>query len=485
VLLPGFALAVACAGAGILAAPQNTGKVERLNRIPVNTDVLRVKLPRASEHVISNGLKVLILEDRRAPLVSIEYRIAGAGGLFEPADLPGLAGIAAQMLREGTATRNSAALAAEVERLGASLGASSGYGNSTASISASGLSENFDRWFDLANDILLHPSFPADEFEKLRQRLKVNLRQQRSSSSFLATERFRAAVYGGFPAAVVSPTTASLDAMTPDALAKWHRERYAPQNAILGIAGDVKASTLLPKLEKRLAAWKRTGAAEILPANPQPARGRRVLLVDRPKSVQTTIRMGNLTFDRMSPDYIPMVIANEVIGGGANGRLFLNLREEKGYTYGASSGFSAAKFAGLWSAASDVRTEVTEGALTEFFNEIRRIRETPVPESELAEKKRSVVANFAFSLEDPSSLLGYSLDRSFYGLPEDYWDTYPEKIMAVTAADVRRIAGRYFDPENIQIVAVGDGNKIRTILEKHGPLEIYDTEGRKVRQPLD
>ncbi|MCS6953665.1 MAG: pitrilysin family protein [Bryobacterales bacterium] len=453
-------------------------KIERKNRAPVSKEILRVKLPRPVEATLDNGLTVLIMEDHRLPTISLQLLISGAGGLYDPKELPGLASLTAEMLREGTKTRSSRQIAEEIERLGAGLNAAAGFGSPEAVMTASGLSDNFEAWFGLFTDVLLNPSFPAEELKNLKDRRRVQLRQQRASPSFLAQERFARAVYGDHPAAVIAPTLESLDRIRPEDLARWHRERWAPQNAILAIAGDVRAKELIPKLNQWLAGWKRTELRETLPAHPKPAPERRIYLVNRPNSVQTTVAMGNIAIDRRSPDYIPMVVMNRIVGGGPAARLFLNLREEKGYTYGVYSFFSAAKYPGPWRAGGDMRTEVTEGAMTEFLNEIRRIREELVPEAELEEAKRAVVASFALSLERPEEVLSYAITRKLYGFPEDYWDTYPAKIMAVTAADVQAVARKYIQPEALQIVAVGDGAKIRGVLEKYGPVEVYDTEGR-------
>ncbi|MDQ2900838.1 MAG: insulinase family protein, partial [Acidobacteriota bacterium] len=456
----------------------SASKAERKNRAPVSKEVLRVKLPKPIETKLDNGLTVLILEDHRLPNVTLQFLINGAGPLDEPADRPGLASTTAQMLREGTATRQSKQIAEESDRLGATVFASSGFGSPEAVVSASGLSDNFDQWFALATDVLLHPSFPAGELNKLKQRQLVSLRQQRSSPAFLGAERFNRAVYGTFPAAIVSATPESIQSMTAEMLANWHRERYVPQNAILGIAGDVDAAQLIPKLKKALAEWKKTDFEEKLPRNPKPATEKRILLVNRPNSVQTNLILGNIAIDRRSPDYIAMTVMNRVLGGGPAGRLFLKLREDKGYTYGAYSTFASAQFPGPWRATSDVRTEVTDGAMTEFMNELRRIREEKVPAAELQESEHSLVAGFALSLEQPAQLLGYAITRKIYNLPDDYWDTYPAKIAAVTADDVERVAKKYLDLDTVQIVAVGDAGKIKTILEKYGPVTVYDTEGK-------
>lgn len=469
------------------APPQQPGskevsasKVERKNRAPVSKEVLRVKLPKPQEFKLPNGLTVLVLEDHRFPLVYTRLEIIGAGGLYESPELRGVAQMTASMLDQGTASRTAQQIAQEIGRLGASVNASAGFEDETATLTASGLSDNFDEWFALATELLLQPGFPQDELQKLITRQKGALRQARTQPGFLVNERFSKVLYGDHPAAVVGFTEESLNKITREALVNWHRERYVPQNAILGIAGDVRSSELLPKLRKWFANWKQTDWKPQLPPNPKPAAEKTIYLVDRPNSQQTTIWLGNITIDRTSPDYPAMVVMNRVLGGGPAARLFLNLREEKSYTYGAYSALQALKFPGPWRAWADVRTDVTEGALTEFFHEIRRIREEKVPEAELTEAKNAMVANFALSLEQPAQLLSYAITQKLYGLPADYWDTYPAKLQAVTAEDVQRVAQKYLNPDALQIVTVGEGSKIKSVLEKFGPVVVYDTEGRIV-----
>jgi zinc protease len=464
------------------AAGQDKGisrsKVERKNRAPVSKEVLQVKLRKPIETTLENGLTVLILEDHRLPLASVQLNITGAGPIVEPRETAGLANITAQMLREGTRTRNSRQIAEDVEKLGATLSAASGFGSAAATLNASGLSDNFDQWFGLMTDILLNPTFPADELTKLKARIKTNLANQRSQPNFLADERFRRAVYGNHPAATIATTPQILDSLTSEMLAAWHRDHYAPQNSILGIAGDVKAAELIPKLKQWFAGWKRTDYKETLPPNPTAATTGKIFLIDRPNSVQSTIQMGNIAIDRRHPDYFAVNVMNSIVGAGSSGRLFMNLREEKGYTYGVYSSFTALKYPGPWSAGGDVRTEVTEGAMTEFLKELNRIRDEKVGTDELEEQKRSIVASFALSLESPQQLLNYAITRKIYNLPADYWDTYPAKIMAVTADDVQRVAQQYVNPQTQQVVVVGDAKKIKSVLEKFGHVEVYDAEGK-------
>jgi zinc protease len=408
----------------------------------------------------------------------VQFDIDGAGPMYEPAATPGLAGATARELTEGTKTRTSKQIAEQIDSLGASLSASAGFGSGSAIVAASGLSDTFEQWFAVTADVLLHPSFPADELAQYQSRAKPALLQQRSQPGFLAQQTMSRALYGTYPAAVVSSTPESIDALSPAKLADWHEKHYVPQNTILAISGDVHAETLIPKLRAWLAEWQRSKETVHFVPGPPPAGKEKIFLVDRAGSVQTTLLMGNLAIDRTSPDYPALVVLNEVLGAGSTSRLFLNLREEKGYTYGVYSNVIARKYAGPWTAGGDLRTEVTEGAMTEFLRELNRIRDEKVPEEELDAARRSVVARFALSLESPQQLIGYAITRKAYKFPADYWDKYPAQVAAISPEDVQRVAKKYIDPATMQVVAVGDAGKIKPVLEKFGPVELVDASGK-------
>ena len=457
-------------------------KVERKNKAPVSDEILRVKLPRPTELTLPNGLTVLVLEDHRLPLVTARLNILGAGALNDPPDVPGLANITAAMLKEGTTTRSSKQIAEQSDELGAMIGAQAPWASETATFTASGLSDNAAQWIPLASDILLHPSFPESELNKLKQRTKVQLQQQRGTANFLMQERFSRAVYGDHPAAVTSPTPQALDKITPAMLAQWHATRYVPENAILGIAGDITPAQVT-EMFSSLRGWKAGPTKASLPTATKPATGRKIFLVDRPGSVQTDVEIGNIAISRQDSDYIPMVVMDRIVGGGAAARLFMNLREVHGYTYGAYSMLVARRYAGPWIAEGSMRTDATGGAMTEFMNEINSIRDKPVPEKELEETKRSIVAGFALTLERPSDLLDYAIALKVYNLPADYWDTYPAKIMGITAEQVQRVARRYIVPDDLQIVAVGDAAKLKPVLDKYGAVQVFDTNGQPKANP--
>lgn len=451
------------------------------NRAPVSNEILRVKLPRPAETDLANGLHLIVVEDRRVPQISFEIIIPGAGGYYDPAGQGGLASFTAAMMREGTKTRNSQQIAEGLDTMAAALSVAAGASSTDASMFGSSLTEHFDTLLDLAADVLLDPTFPDEELARYKQRTRANLTQQRSSPQFLASEMFARVMYGSHPAGRISPSVASLDKTTRDALAAWHRERYVPDHAAIAVAGDISLGEARKKIEAKLAGWKRAAVPEPTVDNPEPTGGPKIWMVARPASVQTSIYVGVQSIERTNPDYEGLVVMNRIAGGGSTGRLYSNLREQKGYTYGAYSGLSAGEHRGTWQATTDVRSEVTGPALGEILKEMERLRTEPVPATELQEAKRAMVASFALSLESPQQVIGYYITRWKYELPADYWDRYPERLMAVTAADVLAVAKKYLDPSRIQIVAVGDP-KVTDVLKAQGAVEVYDTEGKKISQ---
>jgi predicted Zn-dependent peptidase len=449
------------------------------NKAPVSKELLKVKLPRAKEATLKNGLHVLVLENHKVPLFSMQMVIL-SGGLSDPADQRGLASFTASLLREGTAKRNSKEISEQIDSLGATLAANASVSSFTSTVTASGLVENLDQLLDIFSDVVRNPKFPADEVEKFKSRTLASLQFLRSNPSYLAQERFNRAIYGNHPAALVTAPPESLKRTTPADLAKFHSICYRPNNAMLTIVGDVMLKDVLPKIERAFGDWQKGNVSPVAVPAVQTQPDARIYLIDRPGSVQTVLQLGNLGIQRTDPDYFPLLVMNKVVGGDAASRLFLNLREDHGYTYGAYSSFASSKYPGTWLANSSVRTEVTEGAMREFMYELKRIRSVPVEVAELENAKRALIGSFALSLEDPQALLQNIVTQRLYNLADGYWDKYPQKVAAVTAADVQRVAQKYVDLDHMQIVAVGDAAKTRTILAKYGTVEVYDAEGKPV-----
>ena len=447
----------------------------RLNRAPVSNEVLKVKLPRPTERQLSNGIKLLVLESNRTPSITLTIQIP-ASPLRDPEGMPGVADATASMMMMGTTTRSARKLAEDLAGIGAqlSIGGGGGRGGAggggTSTITLSSLPEYFDQSLAILADVLLHPAFPADEFAKWKARQQGAIEQASTQPAALSSEVLMKVLYPNDARQFTRITGASLEKITRDGLIDFYKKYYVPSGQWAGIVGAISPRDAVARLDKALGAWKGGPVARLsLPIEP-PIAEKRVYLVSRPGSVQTEITLANRAIDRNSPDYIACMVMNQVLGNGPAARLFRIIREEKGYTYGVSSGFTATKYMAQFTSSMSVRTEVTGPALADLLKEFREIREVTVPKEELEGAKRAMAASFAVGLENPANVLARWMQQREFGLADDYWDTYTEKIAAITAADVQRVARKYVPYDNVQIVAVGDGAKIGELLKKFGPV---------------
>ena len=479
-LIPGLALAQSPAGGPTGGGVDQSLKgVELKGKVPVNREVLKINLPKSQETTLKNGLRVVVIENHKVPTFTMQMVIL-SGGLADPSQQRGLASFTAALLTEGTTKRTSREISEQAERLGAAISANAGLATLSTNINAGGLKDNFDQTLELFADVIRNPKFPAEEWDKYKARVLPQLQFQRSIPQFLMQERIYRALYGEHPAALIAPPAETLKSVTPADLAKFHDANYRPNNAVLLIAGDVSLKELLPKIEQAFGDWQKGEIESPSIASVRPLDKPHIYLIDRPGSVQTSLALGNLSVERTSADYFPLLVMNQVFGAGPAARLFRNLREDKGYTYGAYSGFTSSRYPGVLIASAQVRTEVTEGALKEFMYEINRIRDERLAADELENAKRALTGSFALSLEQPATLLQNVVAQTLYGLPANYWDTYPQRIAAITADDVQRVARKYLDPANLQIVAVGDSAKVRESLTKYGAVESFTADGKPV-----
>lgn len=451
-------------------AGASTKGVELKGKAPVNPETLRVQLPKPQETVLSNGLRVSLLEDHKLPTFSMQLWFNG-GGLADPPEKRGLAMVTSSLLREGTKQRSSREIAEQLATLGASLSANAGPSSGESSVSVSGLSDYADATLALAADVIRNPTFPASELDKYRARFLSQLQIQRANPGFQAQEQFMRAIYGEHPGGLVVPSEAVIKQLTSADLAAFHAARYRPNNAFLIAHGDITLQELTAKLERHFGDWAKAETDKVALSLPKAPEKSRVLLVDRPGSVQTSLWIGAMGIERNSDDYFAVLVMNHILGGGPASRLFMNLREDKGYTYGVYSSFTGTTFPGVVVASTDVRTAVTEGAMHELRLELQRIADEPVSAQELTNARRALIGRFALSLDAPAALMGNLATQKIYRLPADYWDTYPQRVEAVTPADIQRVAKKYYDAARLQIVAVGDAKELGKVLEKYGTVE--------------
>ena len=434
--------------------------------------------PSPFSTTLANGLRIVIFEDRRLPLVS--YRLAFfSGDANEPSDFQGISTATASMLSEGTRNFSSRELAEKIERLGANISASSS--DDFTMVAASSLSLYNSELLDLVSEIVLLPSFPDSELDLYKRNTIEHLKFQRSQPGFLAGEQTARILYGEHPYAKTSPSPEDVEKLTRDALVDFHSRTYLPNNAIMIVVGDVDLEDAVADIDERFNRWQPGEITETKFAKFPVATETTLTIVDRPGSAQSNIVLANIAIDRKNPDYFPFLVMNQVLGAGASSRVFMNLREEKGYTYGAYTRFDAKRLGGDFEATAEVRTTVTGDSLKEFFYELNRIRDESVSEEELNDAKNFLIGVFPIRAETQEGLTNLIVSQYLHGLPEDYLQTYRDNVRAVTAADVKRVAEKYVQPEKISIVIVGDAAEILSQAESYSTgVEVFDTNGNRI-----
>ncbi len=442
---------------------------------PAPLDPVSFAIPRPFETTLENSLRLIIIEHERLPLVS--YRLAfQSGDVNDPTDMTGLTSALTSQLTEGTETYTSLQLAEKVERLGASLNSSSS--DDFTIVSASSLSLYSSEILHLLAEVVLRPTFPESELDLYRRNTIEHLKFQRSQPGFLAGEQAARLIYGDHPYSTVSPKATDIEKLTRDAVAEFHSAKFVPNNAVLIVVGDVKRDEVVAEATDLFGGWLKGSPDDREFASPPPRKARSLTIVDRPGSAQANIVITNLGVKRSTPDYFPLIVMNQVLGAGASSRVFMNLREEKGYTYGAYTRLDFKKLAGEIEATAEVRTAVTGDSLKEFFYELELIRKEKVADDELADAKNFLTGVFPIRAETQEGLTNLIVNQHLYGLPEDYLQTYRNRVDAVTADDVLRVAAEYIRPDEMAIVIVGDAQEIIPQASTYSSLvEVFDTDG--------
>ena len=425
--------------------------------IPEPLETIPFDIPKPFRTELSNGLKIVVVEDSRHPIITIRLALR-SGDINDPAGLNGLTSAMTDLLNEGTEKYNSKDLAEKIESLGANLSASAGLDNTV--VRASTLTAYRAEILDLIGELVLSPTFPANELELYKQNAIEGLKYQRSQPDFLADEQMAKIIYGDHPYGVNSPNEDEIAKLSRNDLVEIHKRKFIPNNATLIAVGDVNSAELVKEIEDLFSGWEKGDVEEIdLPGTPE-RNDRTLTIVDRPGSSQANIVLSNIAMNRNNPDYFPVLVMNQVLGAGASSRLFMNLREEKGYTYGAYSRSYAKRHTGSFEATSEVRTAVTGESLKEFFYELERIRNEKVSDEELIDAKNFLAGVFPIRAETQGGLTNLIVSQQLYDLPEDYLQTYRDKINGVTAEDVERVANKYVKPDQIAMVIVGDAEEV-------------------------
>jgi zinc protease len=423
----------------------------------------KLVLPLPKVLRLGNGLTVYLVERHKLPLISATLAITG-GDAVNPADKPGLASCATDMLTEGTTKMTSLEFAAAVEQLGANVSSEAGDDSSVVALET--LTKNEEAAFGLFADAALRPAFPADEIERVRASRVTTLLQQKDSPRAMAVKIIGHVLYGDAPYGYTPlGTEAANKAFTREDLTGLWKKTFVPSSAALVLAGDLTEAQARALAEKYFGEWKGEDFTARVPATPAaPSPG--VYLSDRPGSPQTTLLAVGLGTQRTTPDYVPLTVMNTVLGGLFSSRLNMNLREKHGYTYGGRSVFDFRRGTGYFWAGGSIRTDATGPATQEIFNELNRMRDMEVSAEELKLAKdnysQSLVGRFQTVGQLTSTIGGLHV----YGLPADYYEKLPPAIDAVSAAEVLRVARKYIDPAHMFVVAVGDRAKIEPEMQK-------------------
>lgn len=444
------------------------------SRPPAAGEVRPLRLPGLEAFSLSGGLEVLVGEDHQLPEVSLRLLLE-AGAAAEPGGLEGVAELTGRLLTEGAAGRSALEVAAWLDRLGASFSVSAGYDVSILSLHL--LSDVLEGGLDFLTAVVREPAFAAQEVERVRQERLDQIDRDLDQPEVVADYALIRAVFGdhryGTPAAGVR---ASVERLSREEIAGFHRRRYGPRGAALVVCGDVRAGEIRRALEERLADWQ-GGEGRIVPDGPAApvAAGRSVLLVDRPDSAQAEIRLGTVGVAYGDEAFFDLLVGNAILGGLFNSRVNMNLREEKGWTYGARTSFHFRRVPGPFVGKAAVETGAAADALWEFEREVAGLVEDPPADEEITLAKNSLVLSLPRQFETVSQVTRKIATRFVYGLPDDYWERYRDRVEAVTRDGVVEAMRRHLDPSGLSLVVVGNAEEVEAPLrDRFGRVEVRD-----------
>ena len=450
---------VAMAGAGVVLPKE----------LPPYAPDKPLPVPQIEKKTLANGLEVWVVPRDGLPRVDYVLAVRNAGLAADAANAPGFAGLFAGLLSEGTARRDSKAIAETAQGYGGSVGASAS--NDGVTVYADALSSNAAPMLELLAEIVRQPSFPDNEVKLAQANAEQQLKANEAQPAFKASRALLAAIYGEHPYSRTQLAESTIAALTPVALRAEHARRFHPDRALLVVTGRVEPAEAFAQAEKAFGDWKASDAeAPDTPASRAEAKPQFVM-IQRDGSVQSTLRIGRPAIAATNADYVPMQLASTVLGGGFSSRVNLNLREEKGYTYGAGAGLSAARVGGNVVAQADVRNEVTGASLKEFFYEFTRLGTEPVSAQELDDTKRYVAGGYLISNQMQGAVASTLAKNWLVGLPSEFLGEYVPKIRAVDAAQVQAMAKKYYSPKDQSIIVVGDGKAIAEQLKPYGTFE--------------
>jgi len=450
---------------------------------PTSSEAKDLSLPPVRVDTLDNGLEIDTIVANQLPVVYATL-VVRSGRESDPPGLPGLSSLVAQMLKEGTAKRTSAELAEEIDFLGADLWTSSDEENTYVGVRA--LAEQFDVVMGILAEVAGKPAFTNEELDKLKRRELDRLALSEREPGYIARRTFYRELYGQHPYATVDTTPQAVKRVRRQDLIRWHRERFVGKNSFLVVAGDVDPAQVVEAARQTFGTWRAGKRAAPSYRTPPLRTDRKILVVDRPGSVQSVIYIGNLAIARANREWIPLMVANQVLGGSAASRLFMDLREKRSLTYGAYSTVGERVEVGPFIAYASVRTEVTNEAVGAFFAQLERINREPAEPEELVNAKRYLSDSFPLKVDTPGKLADLVVELRTFGLPDDYWDQYRRRIRQTSSSEAQYVARSYIRPKEALVVVVGQAADFAQSLREFGPVTVVSPDGEiKAKFPYE
>jgi zinc protease len=440
-----------------------------------------VDFPSYEKRVLPNGLTVYALEFHEKPIVSMRLMIT-AGADRDPENLPGVAAFTADLLSRGSKTRTATQIAEEIEQVGGSLEASANM--ESTNIAAGVLTDSVNVGFELMNDIILNPVFAPEELGRDQQQSLSNLASNMQDPSFLADAAFERLIYGSHPYGHLNGgTLRSIPKIRREDLVKFHDAYYAPNISALAIVGDLPTAESFRLAEQWFGSWPRKDVPQLDESAVPKLEGRHILIVDKPDSVQTEIRVGHTTVERKDPDYFNVLVASYILGGSGSGRIYQTLRVERGLTYGAYTSVQPHRGPGEFYSTTDTRNLKTAETLTLLLEQLEKFRAAEVPPDELQNAKSYIIGSFPLSIEVPNDLANRLTTVFLYDLGDDYLETFRDRLAGVNAADVLRVSKEKISAQNAAIVLVGKASDFASQIESLGKTDVIPIDKLDLDSP--
>ena len=428
-------------------------------------------LPDKSIFILSNGLKLIVVEWHSLPMIHIDLMIH-AGTFSEPAKMAGLAQATSYLPSQGTSTRHATRIAEEIDFIGAKLRNDSQEDASYLSLTI--LKKHLAEGLEIFNDLLLNPSFPKEELERWQKRTIASIAQEKADPSIVASRKFKNFAFGDYPYGNII-TENTINTITQDEVKNYFYELYRPNNSVLVIVGDVDATIIADDMEKLLAQWENKSVPSSPASVPSSTPGYAIQFINKADSNQAQIRFGYISISRNSPDYYPVVLINYVLGGGGfSSRLMKEIRSVKGYTYGINSNFNLYKHSGLFAISTFTKNENVPDMIKEIINQLKLLKEKGITDEELKNAKSYYKGSFVRRFERPERIADQILDTELYGLGDEYLDTYRSKIDEVTPQQIEKVIEKLILTDRANIVIVGKAKDYAETLKKLGKTELKD-----------